>query len=193
MRKKALQLSCIIGLAMLASTASGDYEAGINAAFNGDYETAFREFLEAAEEGLDLAQYNLGILYFTGQGVDRDPEQAFKWTEKAAEQGHTNAQANLASLYFDGLGVDKDIAKGIEWSERAARGGNGDAAMTLAVMYFDGDIVDRDLVLAHAWASQAQHNDHPDAEPLLEDLEPRLNAAQLSAARRMFARWQIEF
>ena len=46
-----------------------DYEDGVNAAFAGEFDTAFREFSIAAEEGLDLAQYNLAILYFTGQGM----------------------------------------------------------------------------------------------------------------------------
>ena len=77
----------------------------MNAAFTGDFDTAFREFSLAAQQGLDLAQYNLAILYFTGQGVDQDYEQAFRWTEAAAVQGHINAQANLASLYLEGTGV----------------------------------------------------------------------------------------
>ena len=66
----------------------GDYEDGVNAAFDGDFDTAYLEFLTAAQDGLDLAQYNLGILYFTGQGVAQDLEEAFRWTEAAANQGH---------------------------------------------------------------------------------------------------------
>ena len=89
-----------IALMFIATLVFADYEDGVNAAFAGDFDTAFIEFSEAAEAGLDLAQYNLGILYFTGQGVDQDLDLAFKWTEAAAHQGHVDAQANLASLYL---------------------------------------------------------------------------------------------
>ena len=91
-----------LGALLLCPMAQADYEAGVNAAFDGDYDTAFREFSAAAEEGLMLAQYNLGILYFTGRGVEADAEQAFRWTLAAAEQDHTAAQFNVASLFFTG-------------------------------------------------------------------------------------------
>ncbi|MGB1667495.1 MAG: hypothetical protein ACPHDP_07430, partial [Pseudohongiellaceae bacterium] len=65
-----------ISLSFTTVPAAADYEDGVNAAFAGDFYTAFREFSLAAQQGLDLAQYNLAILYFTGQGVDQDYEQA---------------------------------------------------------------------------------------------------------------------
>ncbi len=61
-------LVCAIIFMFFIARASADYEDGVNAAFDGDFDTAFLEFTIAAESGLDLAQYNLGILYFTGQG-----------------------------------------------------------------------------------------------------------------------------
>ena len=97
-------LSCAL-LLFLSPFVIADYEDGVNAAFNGDFETALHEFTLAAEEGLDLAQYNLAILYFTGQGVERDLDEAFRWTEAAAMQGHVGAQFNLGNLYYAGDGV----------------------------------------------------------------------------------------
>ncbi len=70
---RILALGCAL-LLIITPVSFADYEAGVNAAFNGDFETALHEFTIAAEEGLDLAQYNLGILYFTGQGVEKDYE-----------------------------------------------------------------------------------------------------------------------
>lgn len=190
---KNVQLSALlVGLLGLSGPAFADYEDGVNAAFAGDFETALREFTVAAENGLDLAQYNLAILYFTGQGVEPDMEKAFHWTEAAALQGHINAQFNLGSLYLEGMGVGKDTAKGIEWFSRAGKAGHADAAFALANFYEDGDIVARDRVTAHAWANQAAYNDHSDAQELVEKIERRLDDEQLGAARRLFARWQIE-
>jgi len=184
---------CLLGLLFASSTAvRADYEAGVNAAFNGDFKTAFQEFQRAAEDGLDLAQYNLGILYFTGQGVTRDYAEAYRWTLAAAEQGHVAAQFNVGSLYYEGQGVKRDYAKAVEWFASAGKSGHAEAAFELARMYSEGDHVKRDRVQAHAWASMALANEHPDAEAMRNRLERRMKTAQLSEARRLFALWQIE-
>jgi len=208
-------LGCAL-LLVISPSLLADYEEGVNAAFNGDFETALHEFTLAAEEGLDLAQYNLGILYFTGQGVERDVFEAFRWTEAGAMQGHVGARFNLANLYYSGDGVDADQGKAVGMFELAARGGHADAALILANMYADGEIVSDeepgllaslsnyfsdffsgdsgsgDLVLAHAWANVALANESSDADVLRAELEGRMSARQLSDARRQFAQWQIE-
>ena len=189
------KLHFAVAAVLLASghtAAHADYEDGVNAALAGDYRTALREFTVAAEAGLDLAQFNLAILYFTGRGVEQDLEQAFQWTERAALQGHVEAQANLGSLYLAGDGVSRDVAAAIDWLGRAARAGHASSAYTLADMYFSGSAVKRDLVQAHAWASQAVYNKATDAAGLKARIERRLDDGELSAARRLFARWQIE-
>ncbi|GAB5501321.1 MAG: hypothetical protein PsegKO_36320 [Pseudohongiellaceae bacterium] len=178
-------------LLLATGLARADYEAGVSAALSGDYQTALREFTRAAEQGLDLAQYNLAILYFTGRGVEQDFAAAHRWTLAAAEQGHVNAQYNLASLLMDGSGVEPDVEQAIVWFSRAARSGHADAAFVLANLFNDGDRVDRNLVEAHAWASQAVYNQHQQGPALQDALEAQLDAGQLAAARRLFARWQI--
>lgn len=172
--------------------AHGDYEDGVNAAFKGNFDLAFHEFSLAAEAGLDLAQYNLAILYFMGQGVEKDIAMAFKWTEAAAKQGHTAAQYNLGSLYFSGDGARKNIDQAVEWYSAAARGGHPEAAFLLAKMYQEGEGVKQDLVLAHAWASTAVSVEHPEAPAVIKAVERRMNSTQLSDAKRLFARWQIQ-
>jgi hypothetical protein len=47
-------------------------------------------------------------------------------------------------------------------------------------------------VLAHAWASMAGSNDHQEAASLRDSIKSQMNIDQLSQARRLFARWQIE-
>ena len=41
--------------------------------------------------GFAYAQYNLGVMYDNGQGVQQDYKEAVKWYRKAAEQGHNGA------------------------------------------------------------------------------------------------------
>lgn len=182
---------CAIIVMFFIARVAADYEDGVNAAFDGDFDTAYREFTISAESGLDLAQYNLGILYFTGQGVDRDYDQAFRWTLAAAEQGHLAAQFNLGSLYYEGQGVDRNHGTALEWYSTAGKSGHANAAFFLAEMYQQGETVGSDPVQAHAWASMAISNEHQDGQTLRDDIEQRMDPDQLSQARRLFARWQI--
>ena len=55
----------------------------------------FKEMLQVAEQGDAAAQYNLGLMYYKGQGVRQDDAQAVQWFHKAAEQGSAAAQYNL--------------------------------------------------------------------------------------------------
>jgi len=187
---------CLFTSALLCAVLSSpalqaDYEDGVEAAAAGDYATALREFTTAAEAGLDLAQYNLAILYFTGQGVAQNYEEALRWTQAAAEQGHLNAQFNLGALYYTGTGTAVDLEKAFAWYERAAEAQHGGAQYNLATMYELGEGVEADLVRAHFWASAAQYNEFPDAPALLEKLAAAMTPAQLSAARQAFAQWML--
>jgi TPR repeat protein len=56
---------------------------------------------EAAEEGRAEAQYNLGLLYSTGQGVPQDYVLAHKWFNLAAMAGNTDAREVRRELARD--------------------------------------------------------------------------------------------
>ena len=45
-----------------------------------------------------MAQYNLGIFYFQGQGVKKDVIEAYKWIFLASEAGYHHAVNDLAIL-----------------------------------------------------------------------------------------------
>jgi TPR repeat protein len=70
-----------------------------------------------------LAQYNLGMLYYRGQGVAQNYGEAFKWLEKSAQQNHPTAQYNLAVMYEQGQGTNKDLAKSQQWIDKACSNG----------------------------------------------------------------------
>ena len=63
-----------------------------------DYEEAVKWYRKAAEQGYASAQYNLGVCYYNGKGVEQDYEEVVKWYRKAAEQGHPRAQYHLKKL-----------------------------------------------------------------------------------------------
>jgi TPR repeat protein len=59
----------------------------------------------SAEKGDAKAQFNLGKIYFHGQGVPQDYAEAVRWYRKAADQGYANAQYALGFMYHKGQGV----------------------------------------------------------------------------------------
>ena len=67
---------------------------GLNQAVWADDASDFRQTLQLAEQGVAEAQFNLGTIYDSGQGVRQDYAEAARWYRKAAEQGNTEAQYN---------------------------------------------------------------------------------------------------
>ena len=89
-----------------------------------DRAEALKWYRRAAEQGVAEAQFNLGNLYCTGQGVPQDLAEARKWYLKAAEQGDAEAQYNLGVSYGTGQGVPQDNRLAYAWFHVAAAQGN---------------------------------------------------------------------
>ena len=69
----------------------------------------------AAEQGDATAQFNLGYMYDTGEGVPENDAEAVRWYRMAAEQGDATAQVSLGLMYALGLGVPKDDVQAYAW------------------------------------------------------------------------------
>jgi TPR repeat protein len=76
---------------------------------------AFDCFYKAAQTGMTLSQYYLGLMYLDGLGVEQNYKEAFKWFLKAAEGGYLAAQRNVSIMYIKGEGVDKNIIEAYKW------------------------------------------------------------------------------
>ena len=87
----------------------------------------FAETKAKAEEGDATGQYNLGLMYAKGEGVEQDFKEAFKWFQKTADQGNAAAQANLGRMYANGEGVLQDYETAYAWWDIAATNGNQNA------------------------------------------------------------------
>jgi len=44
------------------------------------------------------AQFYLGMMYFYGEGVEKDIDQAMEWWKKAMRQGHQDAAYRLSEI-----------------------------------------------------------------------------------------------
>ncbi len=119
------------GLGVMYYTGEAISKGPSGQVLNNDPELAAGWFFRAAEQGYADAQFNLGLMYANGEGVEQDMSRAVELFKKAAEQGHVDAQNNLGAMYFTGDGVTRDEKKAIEWFEKAAAQGNEDAQANL--------------------------------------------------------------
>ena len=73
------------------------FEQGLIDVLRDDAE-AVKWYSKAAEQGDANAQYNLGLMYNSGEGIPRDDAEAVKWWRKAAEKGLAAAQCILDKM-----------------------------------------------------------------------------------------------
>ncbi len=108
-----------------------------------------------AEKGDASAQYNLGVLYDRGLGVEQDYDQARKWYRKAADQRYGRAEHNLGIMYESGKGVAKNTTQAAHWFRRGADDGQAASQNNLGVLYMKGDGVPQNSGKAAFWTARA--------------------------------------
>jgi TPR repeat protein len=107
---------------------------GYQSYLKGDYQAAYNEWLPLAELGDAEAQYNIGVLFDEGAGVDQDLAVAADWYRRAGEQGFIDAQTNLGMMYYHAQGVERDLEEAAKWFRLAADQGDPEAVRCLALV-----------------------------------------------------------
>ncbi len=116
----ALFAEALLAVFLLNAPVQADFDAGLMAYANGDFDTAAREFSTLAKLGDKEGQYYMGLLYEEGQGVPQRFESAEKCYTKAAQQGYVDAYFTLGELYLHQPGIKKDRVSAYYWLEMAA-------------------------------------------------------------------------
>ena len=146
-----------------------------------------------AEAGATDAQFNLGVMYDTGEGVPQDAAEAVTRYRKAAEQGDAEAQYSLGVKYDTGEGVPQDAAEAVRWYRLAAEQGYAHAQFGLGVRYVTGKGVPQDRAEAHMWlnlaASRSSGADRERSVGARDRLAERMTPADLREAQRRAREW----
>lgn len=148
----------------MAAASAGSLEDGTAAYARHDYETALRDWRPLANKGVAGAQFGLGVIYATGNGVAPDYGVAASWFRKAAEKNYPAAEFELGRLYVSGHGVEKDFAAALNWFRKAASQGYADGQFALGVMYENGQGVVRDYTTAANWYRSAADSGNATAQ-----------------------------
>jgi len=142
---KLFIFSALIVIALSGPALAG-FNEGVVAYQAGDVPLAVKEFRAGADEGHSDSQFNLGLMYEQGIGVEKDEKEAVVWYLKAAQLGNSNAQYNLAVLYENGRGCDVNFKEAHKWYREAVVQGDGLAVGNLGMLYIRGQGVKEDKV-----------------------------------------------
>tara|TARA_R110002073_G_scaffold7963_4_gene44491 strand:+ start:6643 stop:11175 length:4533 start_codon:yes stop_codon:yes gene_type:complete len=97
-----------------------------------DPKTELEKLRPLATQGDHNAQYKLGSLYYSGEGVKQDFSQSALWYRRAAQQGNVDAQYSLGNMYLMGEGIEQDDNQAAHWYSLAADQGHTSASHNLA-------------------------------------------------------------
>ncbi|GMQ87790.1 MAG: hypothetical protein BMS9Abin08_0998 [Gammaproteobacteria bacterium] len=114
----------------------------------------FEKIIGKAKVGDLKAQYEAGIMYLKGKGVEVDGGKARSWIGKAADQGDRKAITRLGILHYKGEGGAKDYGRALDLFNSVSN----DSVLAqyyLGEMYADGKGVDRNYTTAIAWYKKA--------------------------------------
>ena len=99
-------------IAMSAGMSSGaTLDDGLEAFEAGNFEKANRVFEKLAKDGNSSAQFQLGLSYELGRGLEKDDLMAVKWFEAAAQKELALACLHLGVFYEAGRGVKRNYVK----------------------------------------------------------------------------------
>lgn len=79
----------------------------------GDYDAAVGNFRLAAHWADKLAQFNLGMMYVNGDGVERDPLRGWAWIKLSAERGYPKNAAVAADIWAQFTDEHRKVARRI--------------------------------------------------------------------------------
>ncbi|HLK65628.1 MAG TPA: tetratricopeptide repeat protein [Bryobacteraceae bacterium] len=152
-------LSCFL---LALAPAFADTAAGMQAFRAKEYGKAFNEWKAAADAGQAEAQFDLGVLYAQGLGVQRDLTAAERWYRKAAEQGNAEAEFALGQMYSRGWGIPRDQQDALRWFEMAGQPDSDGPATDWSLL--DGYGMQQDQKQAAYWYELAAQKGHAEAQ-----------------------------
>ena len=138
-----------------------------------DFDAAFSLMQTEAQKGNGFAMHDLGKMYLSGFGCEKDEEQAQAWFTKAyhafiAKEASSKKkdylQYRIGKLYAFGYGVEQDYGQAAKWYEKVVSEDNPFAAYALGSLYRRGQGVEQNDEKAYElYCMAAEHSEKPNA------------------------------
>jgi TPR repeat protein len=104
---------------LFGDLSAAGFDDAMDALNQGEHREAYRGFKRLAIREHVEAQYQLGMLYHLGRGVEQDTDQGIRWLKEAAVNGSYLAANELGQIYSSGKGVAIDEKEAVKWLELA--------------------------------------------------------------------------
>ena len=143
-----------------------------------------RELFKSALNGSAQSQFEIGVKYEYGRGVNQSDSIARCWYEQSASQQYPDAQYRLAVMFDNGWGVEEDKLKAFDNYSAAALGGHVMAQLDLGLMHFYGTGTTRNLVKAYRWLRVANQSGNPLMLKHLQMVAAEMSPAEISLAEQ---------
>ncbi len=156
----SFQLSCFAATTNQNLSDSEIFQTGVDAIQEKDFKKAFKAFDVLANKNLDVAQYNLGIMYKNGEGAEQDLKKSLYWLEKSANQNNIEAEVALGWLYD----ASKDPKKAVFWFKKAANQGDALSQLMIAIYSHAGTGIEKDDSSAFFYLKKSAEQNFPIAQ-----------------------------
>ena len=87
----------------------------------------FQLINQPARRGNTEAQFYLGKMFQSGNGISKNESEALNWFKRSAGRNNVNAQYELGLIYQHGKGVKTNINTAKKWYKKCADQGHYDA------------------------------------------------------------------
>ena len=122
---------------------------------DGEHKISIQEFVDRANNGDRIAQYTVGQMFLSGDGIEQSNEYAAEWFNKSAEQDYAPGQHMLGLCYYQGIGVKQSFSDAVKWYRKSAEQGYSYGQHCLGVCYLQGQGVRKSEREAFKWFMKA--------------------------------------
>ncbi|MBE6364557.1 MAG: sel1 repeat family protein [Lentisphaerae bacterium] len=134
----------------------GDQAAAVAPPAGDDPQAVFEYCLSGAQQGDVEMMCQVGVLYVTGEGTEKNFDEGVSWFRRAADAGFVQAYMFLAQCYSGAVDPAKaDPQEFFNWSKKAADAGITEGKANMAVCYFRGLGCEKDCAAGARYAEEA--------------------------------------
>ena len=112
------------------------YNEGMNLYEAGKHKEAYEYLIQ--DDTNPKCTFALGVMYYNGEGIQKNLEKSTYYYTIAAEAGIVPAQMSAGFAYANAIGVPQDFDKAVRYLIPASDAGEESAKITLAEIYAMG-------------------------------------------------------
>lgn len=167
----------------LAGDVDLQYKLGMMYEEENDVKKAIDFLTMAAKNGHNDAMNELGVMYCSGEVVEKNYQEGIRWLEEAAEHDNSDACGNLGMMYLKGISFKTDPQKALGYFIKSANLGNEHAMQQVAEMYSEGIGTEKNEAVAQEWMEKIKEQEiYQKIEELCQSGEAAFDDDELESA-----------